>query len=69
MTANHAAPPAPNHLPKMNNRFLLGNLILGTALILLLFMGKAWDLLGAAAMVLWVALAGAGMHLLMKDKE
>ena len=51
-----------------NYHFLLGNLILGAALVLLLYMGQAWEILGPAAMILWIALVGVGAHLLMKDQ-
>lgn len=52
----------------LNNPFILGNLILGLALLLLLFMGQAWELLGPLAMILWIVLVGVGGHLVMKDR-
>ncbi len=52
-----------------NNPFVLGNAILAIALVLLLFMGRAWEIMGPAAMVLWVALAATGIALLMKDPK
>ena len=56
-----------DHGPKMN--FWIGNGFLVLALLLLLFMGKAWEELGVLAMVLWVGLIVAGMYFLMKDKD
>lgn len=52
--------------PENSNNFLIGNVILGIALLLLLFMGSAWEALGMAAMVLWVALVVAGVYFLMQ---
>jgi hypothetical protein len=57
------------HCIMNNNPFVLGNIILGVALVLLLFMGHAWEMMGPAAMVLWVALAATGVALLMKDPK
>jgi len=53
--------------PEHSTKFLIGNAILALALLLLLFMGSAWESLGAGAMVLWVALVVVGVYLLMKD--
>jgi hypothetical protein len=49
-------------------KFWLGNGILAVALLLLLFMGKLWLLMGVGAMVLWTALVAVGVYLLMSDK-
>ena len=53
--------------PKTN--FWIGNAILVLALVLLLFMGKAWEELGVLAMGVWVALVISGVYFLMKDKD
>ncbi len=58
----------------MNNsepttNFWLGNAVLGLALVLLLFMGRLWEVLGAWAMGLWIAVAALGVYLVMKDKD
>jgi len=45
--------------------FWLGNAILGLALFMLLFMGSMWETFGPLAMVLWAAVAGLGMYLVM----
>jgi hypothetical protein len=55
---------------KSNSTFWLGNGILLLALVMLWNMGVLWEHLGAAAMVLWVAVAGYGAYLLMSgDRE
>lgn len=53
--------------PKHSLNFWLGNGILAVALLLVLFMGSLWQVIGRGAMVLWVALVVAGVYLLMKD--
>jgi hypothetical protein len=45
--------------------FLLGNVVLGVALLMLLNIGTLWEAMGAAAMGLWVAVAGLGFSLMM----
>lgn len=45
--------------------FWLGNAILGLALIMLLYMGSMWETFGPLAMVLWAAVAGLGIYLVM----
>lgn len=53
---------------KPTTKFWLGNGVLALALLLLLYMGKLWALMGAGAMVLWVLLVAVGVYLLMSDK-
>lgn len=55
--------------PENSNHFLIGNLIMGVALLLLLFMGSAWEKLGLGAMALWVALVATGVYFLMQGKD
>lgn len=55
--------------PENSNNFLIGNVLLGIALLLLLFMGRAWEVMGGGAMVLWVALVVAGVYFLMQDRS
>ena len=55
--------------PKQSMNFWLGNGILAVALLLVLFMGSLWELMGRGAMVLWVVLVVAGVYFLMKDKN
>ncbi|KAA3629284.1 MAG: hypothetical protein DWQ09_03250 [Proteobacteria bacterium] len=56
----------------MNNsrskNFWAGNAILALALIVLLALGRLSEILGIWAMVLWIALVGLGVYLLMRDK-
>jgi hypothetical protein len=53
--------------PENSNNFFIGNAILAVALLLLLFMGSAWEALGMGAMVVWVALVVTGVYFLMRD--
>lgn len=55
--------------PENSNNFLIGNVILGIALLLLLVMGRAWEVMGIGAMVIWVALVVAGVYFLMQGGE
>ncbi len=48
-----------------SNTFWLGNAILAIAMLMLLFMGSAWESLGGAAMVLWIGLVALGVYLVM----
>jgi hypothetical protein len=52
-----------------SNTFWLGNGILAVAMFMLLFMGSAWESLGVAAMVVWVALVVLGVYLVMQKSE
>ena len=54
--------------PTPGPRFWLGNAVLAVALLLLLFMGKLWAIMGAGAMVLWGVLVAIGVTLLLQDK-
>lgn len=54
----------PQHTPN----FWIGNAMLAAALIMLLFLGELWAMLGGLAMALWMGLAGVGMYLVTKDK-
>ncbi len=49
--------------------FWFGNAVLAVALVVLLVMGKLWEWMGPLAMVLWVALVGVGIYLLLKEKS
>jgi hypothetical protein len=53
-----------------NNKplFWLGNVLLGLAMVMLMFLGSLWEMLGVGAMVLWMGLAGVGMYLVTQDK-
>lgn len=54
--------------PEFTKNFWLGNGILAVAMLVLLFMGRLWEVMGVSAMVLWTALVISGVYLLMKDK-
>ncbi|MFW5452151.1 hypothetical protein [Thioalkalivibrio sulfidiphilus] len=49
--------------------FILGNVILGLAAVMLLFMGHLWEMMGAWSLVLWMAMAAGGVYLIAKDKD
>jgi len=51
-----------------SNTFWLGNAVLGVAMLMLLFMGSAWESLGIAAMLIWIGLVGLGVYLIMQKK-
>jgi hypothetical protein len=55
--------------PNRNPRFILGNVILGLALILLFFIDRLWASLGGWAMGIWMVIAGVGMYLVMGEKR
>jgi purine-cytosine permease-like protein len=55
--------------PEHSTKFWLGNAILAVAMLVLLFMGRLWEVMGTAAMVLWTALVIAGVYLLLTDKK
>lgn len=54
---------------KPTKQFWLGNGVLAVALLLLLYMGSLWEVMGVGAMVLWGALVAVGVYLLMNDKS
>ena len=49
--------------------FWLGNAILAVAMILLLFMGNAWESMGVGAMVVWIGMVVLGVYLIMQKNE
>lgn len=55
-------------MEKHSTAFWIGNGLLAVALFMLIFLGRMWDLFGIMTMVLWMALAGAGMYLITRDK-
>lgn len=52
-----------------SKNFWAGNAVLALALIVLLGMGTLAEVLGIWAMLLWIALVGVGVYLLMSDKS
>ncbi len=53
---------------KPTSKFWLGNGVMAVAMVMLLFMGKLWESMGAAAMGLWITVVALGVYLLMSDK-
>jgi hypothetical protein len=49
--------------------FTLGNVLLGVALLMLLFIDRIWAAYGALAMAAWMVVAGIGMYLVMSEKR
>ncbi|MDO5693815.1 MAG: hypothetical protein Q4G70_15285 [Pseudomonadota bacterium] len=49
--------------------FWLGNALLVIALLMLFFMNVIAARIGTLAFVIWAALAGAGVYLVMQDKR
>jgi uncharacterized membrane protein len=49
--------------------FIIGNVIMTVALLMLFFMDTLSQHLGLGAVGLWMVLAGTGMYFLMKDKR
>jgi len=56
------------HMQDNRRNFWLGNGLLAVALVMMFFLGSLWEQLGGLAMLLWMAIAGAGMYFLMQDK-
>lgn len=54
---------------KRSPNFWIGNGVLSVAMLTLFFMGPLSEALGVWAAVLWMALAAAGMALVMSDKS
>lgn len=52
-----------------SRNFWLGNALLALAMLMLFFMGPISDALGIWSVVIWMALAGVGMALLMSAKS
>lgn len=54
---------------KRSRNFWIGNVVLGSAMLMLLFMGALSNALGIWAAVLWMVLAAVGVSLIMTDKS
>jgi hypothetical protein len=48
--------------------FWIGNTLLGLSMVMLIFLGSLWEILGSLAMGLWMVVAGVGMYLVTRDK-
>ncbi|MFZ5482882.1 MAG: hypothetical protein ACOZB0_01510 [Pseudomonadota bacterium] len=55
--------------PSPRTQFMIGNILLGLALLTLFFLGPLSEWLGVGAMVLWMSLAGLGIYFIMQDKS
>lgn len=53
---------------KQGTNFWLGNAFLAMALLMLLYMGYLWELMGVFAMVIWIVIAATGAYLLTTGK-
>jgi hypothetical protein len=49
--------------------FILGNVVLALAALMLLFMGRLWEMLGAWSLILWMVMAAGGVYLIAKDRD
>jgi hypothetical protein len=54
---------------KQKRGFIAGNILLGGALIMLMFIDQLWAAWGGWALGAWMVLAGLGMYLVMSDKR
>ena len=51
------------------SNFVIGNIFLGAAALMLFFFVTLWEILGAAALFLWMVLAAVGVYFIVKDKD
>ncbi|WP_018934696.1 hypothetical protein [Thioalkalivibrio sp. ALJ24] len=51
------------------SNFAIGNILLAVAAVMLFFFVQLWELIGVVALLLWMALAAAGVYFIMKDKD
>jgi len=49
--------------------FILGNVILGIAAVMLFFFGSLWEKLGVWSLLLWMVLAVLGVFFIAKDRD
>ena len=49
--------------------FWLGNAILAVALLMLLYMNTLWEMMGGAAMILWIGVVAVGVYFLMEKSN
>jgi hypothetical protein len=54
---------------KHSHNYWIGNVVLALAMLMLLFMGPLSNALGIWAAVLWMAMAAAGVALILSDKS
>lgn len=54
--------------PKHGRNFWLGNAILAVALVMVLFIGPLWELMGVFAMILWAVVVGIGVLFITRDE-
>lgn len=51
------------------SNFVIGNILLGLAALMLFFFVPLWELMGVVALFLWMVLAAAGVYFIVKDKD
>ncbi|WP_019625490.1 hypothetical protein [Thioalkalivibrio sp. ALJT] len=51
------------------SNFVIGNIFLGAAALMLFFFVALWEYLGVVALLLWMALAAIGVYFIVKDKD
>ncbi|MGM0554412.1 MAG: hypothetical protein ACQETK_11640 [Pseudomonadota bacterium] len=51
------------------SNFVIGNIFLGVAALMLLFFVSLWEILGVVALLLWMVLAAVGVYFIFKDKD
>ncbi|WP_018860582.1 MULTISPECIES: hypothetical protein [unclassified Thioalkalivibrio] len=51
------------------SNFVIGNIFLAAAALMLFFFVTLWEYLGVIALVLWMALAAIGVYFIVKDKD
>jgi len=55
--------------PRRPSNFVIGNIFLGAAALMLFFFVALWELIGVVALFLWMALAAIGVYFIVKDKD
>jgi hypothetical protein len=49
--------------------FILGNVILGLAAVMLFFFGTLWEHLGVVALVIWMVMAALGVYFISRGRD
>jgi len=58
-----------SHDEQSRQYFIIGNLLLAGALLMLFFFGPLWEKIGVMALVVWMGMAAGGIYLVLKDKR
>ncbi|MFO7953994.1 hypothetical protein [Thioalkalivibrio sp.] len=59
----------PDNDSRRPSNFVIGNIFLGAAAIMLFFFVSLWDILGVFALLIWMGLAAFGVYFIVKDKD